>query len=231
MMIIGQKDCRARTASWTESITVDAHKTWFLLEDWPHSIGPKLDPRFFTTGLAKTTAFSNVHTGPQSQKLGTWILAIDGVQIASAVVIREDKPIETVQVILNCNSVHDELGLCLSFLITGVFCFSDADVLELISLNLPLPAQITQDEEIESKSIWLLKNDFIFLKSMDPFLAATALVLTAENWKKNELGKISSEKLKYLRIRRSRINEEAFYKPVRKKRSLIARIFRPRIDD
>lgn len=230
-MILGPKQCQAKSTLWAETISIDQREIWFLLEDWPNISSTHLDPRLFISPIAKTTYWPTSERGVTARKLGTWLLAYDGEHLATAMAIVEDKPIITVQLILSTNKPLPASSQAMAYIITAVMSFCKADCLELISLNMPIPDEITSDSQIESKQIWLVKSDFVFLSSQEPLLSATALVITPDAWRENSLGKISNEKLKYLQIRRNRLDEVNTVKPRRKKRPLIARLFRPKIED
>jgi len=162
--------------------------------------------------------------------MGSWSLQRAGAILGYAEAISEDKPLKTCRLLVHFKS-HAEITEALSYLMTGVLIMSGADILEVGILEADILGFIEPNSEMQAKQAWIYKRDFLEVRGQKPLTQLNLLCLSLPAWEDHPLGKLRLERLNYLKIRRARHLELENPKPKKVKRSLISRLFKPKISD
>ena len=114
---------------------------------------------------------------------------------------------------------------------TGVLIMSGADILEVGILDGEIKDWLEPNSDMQMKATWIYQKNFFLAKSGEVFKALNLLCVSMPAWEEHPIGKLRVQRLNYLKIRKARVMELENPKPKKVRRSLIARLFRPKISD
>ncbi len=237
-MVLANAPCSANSTPWVESIFISGHESWIVeAEGFGRSAVPAPDS-FFKVSLCRHPPFQRRLKAGQAYFMGAWSLQRAGVVLGFAEAISEDKPLNTCRLMVYFKSKTEvaEVAEALSYLMTGVLIMSGADILEVGILEGDILRFIEPNSEMQAKQAWTYNHDFFDMlgkeiRGKEPLSQLNLLSLTLPAWEIHPLGKLRLERLNYLKIRRARHLELQNPKPKKVKRSLISRIFKPKISD
>ncbi|MEI8027590.1 MAG: hypothetical protein WCI18_14685 [Pseudomonadota bacterium] len=237
-MVLSDAPCSANSTPWVESIFISGKESWIVeAEGFGRSAVPAPDS-FFKLSLSRHPPFQRRLKSGQAYFMGAWSLQQAGLILGYAEAISEDKPLNTCRLMVHLNSVTEVTSVteALSYLMTGVLIMSGADILEVGILEGDILSFIEANSEMQAKQVWTYNLDFLEMRGNEmrgkvPLSQLNLLSLTLPAWEIHPLGKLRLERLNYLKIRRARLMELQNPKPKKVKRSLISRIFKPKISD
>lgn len=229
-MVLSNAPCSANSSPWVESIFVSGNESWIVeAEGFGRSAVPAPDS-FFQFSLCRHPPFQRRLKAGQAYFMGAWSLQRAGLILGYAEALSEDKPLNTCRLMVHFKS-KSEFTEALSYLMTGVLIMSGADILEVGILEGDILRFIEPNSEMQAKQVWTYNRDFFEMRRKEPLSQLNLLSLTLPAWAIHPLGKLRLERLNYLKIRRARLMELQNPKPKKLKRSLISRIFKPKISD
>ena len=232
-MVLANAPCSANSTPWVESIFISGNESWIVVaEGFGRSAVPAADV-FFKFSLCRHPPFQRRLKTGQAYFMGAWSLQRAGVILGYAEAISEDKPLNTCRLMVHFKSKTEvtDVTEALSYLMTGVLIMSGADILEVGIPEGDILSFIEPNSEMQAKQVWTYNRGFFEIQGKEPLNQLNLLSLTLPAWEIHPLGKLRLERLNYLKIRRARYRELQNPKPKKVKRSLISRIFKPKISD
>ena len=229
-MNLRHRSCSAISTPWVESIFVSGKESWVVDAEGFGRTATALGDSFLKYSIATHPPHQTRPKMGNAYLMGTWSLQREGQILGHAQAICEDKPLKICRLILRFESPTIETE-ALSFLMTGVLIMSGSDILEVGILDGEIKDWLEPNSEMQIKATWIYQKNFFLAQSVDAFKALNLLCLSMPAWEEHPIGKLRVERLNYLKIRKARVMELENPKPKKVRRSLIARLFRPKISD